>query len=93
MIIRPERSAVLYWKRCNRQGVIASALVSAGLLLGFLPRVVGLKTIDGEFLFGGAMPVALVVLCSTAALGIVTLVTPPPDKETVDKFFGEKATA
>jgi SSS family solute:Na+ symporter len=89
--LSPVLFAALYWKRSNKQGAIASVLVTGGLWLGFLPQVIGRGPDDGEFLFGGAMPVALMVLCSTAALVIVTLMTPPPEKETVDKFFGEKA--
>jgi len=91
--LSPVLFASLYWKRCNKQGAIVSVLVSAVLWLGFLPRVLAQKETGEEFLLGGAMPVALMVLSSTAALVIATLATPPPDKETVDKFFGEQSTA
>jgi hypothetical protein len=33
------------------------------------------------------MPVAVITACGTAALVLISLITPPPSKPTLDKFF------
>ena len=79
----PIAIAALYWKRSNKQGVIAAVLTVAVLWVYFLPDAIG-----GEFLlFHTVMPVTLVVALSTIVMVVVTLVTPAPDREIVDKFF------
>lgn len=82
----PVLFASLYWKRSNRQGAIASVLTVAVLWLAFLPSVLGKKAGE-EFLIFGMMPVTFIIALSTLVLVVVTLLTPPPDPATVEKFF------
>ena len=81
------REDSLYWKRANKYGAIASVLTVAALWIAFLPEVLR----KGEVLIFeiDIMPVTLIFAASTLALIAVTLLTPPPDKELVQKFFPE----
>ena len=45
---------------------------------------------EGEFLILGMMPVAFIVTITTAVMVLVTLLTPPPNDEIVEKFFPAK---
>jgi SSS family solute:Na+ symporter len=75
--------ASLYWRRSNAAGAIASVLVVAVLWLYYLPSVLG----EGEFLIADMMPVTVLIAASTFTLVVVTLATPPPPRELVQKFF------
>ena len=80
--------AALYWKRSNKQGAIAGVLTLAVLeTAGYL---LSLSVHEGEFLILGMMPVAFIVTITTAVMVIVTLLTPPPNDEIVEKFFPAK---
>lgn len=77
--------AALFWRRSNHQGAMASVLVTAVLWTALF--------IDGGDLPGytlgdtGIMPVAALVVASTLALVVGTLLTPPPPTELVERFF------
>jgi SSS family solute:Na+ symporter len=77
--------AAIYWRRANKQGAIAAVITVAALWLYFLK-----DALKGEFLIGGMMPVTIVIGASTLALVVVTLVTPPPPRDLVDKFFPKR---
>ncbi|MDP6110370.1 MAG: sodium:solute symporter family protein [Planctomycetota bacterium] len=84
--------AALYWKRSNRQGVIASAVSVAVLWLGGLAFVFSdtltEQVFGGKFLIAGLHPVTALISVSTVVLIAVTLMTSPPDEGLVEKFFG-----
>ena len=90
--------AALYWKRSNKQGAIAGVLTLAVLeTTGYLlslkhAALVELSQgmLEKEFLILGMMPVAFIVPITTAVMVIVTLLTPPPNDEIVEKFFPAK---
>lgn len=83
----------VFWRRMSKLGAIASILVTgAAWLWMFYQDIVLHKGPEGgEYLVGGMMPVALLVAISAVTLVIVSLVTPPPSKEVVDRFFPPKA--
>ncbi len=83
----PLAFAALYWRRLTKTGAYASiltAILSWGLLFwdsGFgEPR----KT---PYTFLNMQPVATMFVCASLVLIVVSLITPPPRKETVQKFF------
>jgi SSS family solute:Na+ symporter len=84
--------AALYWRRVTRAGAIASVLVAAVSwwwlfyegLLG--PTLRGEKTTE-EYLIFHMMPVTYMVALSTLTLVVVSLLTQPPPKQHVDRFF------
>jgi len=80
--------AALYWKRSNKQGAIAGILTLA--VLETTGYILSLSVHEGEFLILGMMPVAFIVTITTAVMVIVTLMTPPPADEIVEKFFPAK---
>ncbi|MCH8333835.1 sodium:solute symporter family protein, partial [Candidatus Sumerlaeota bacterium] len=77
--------ASIYWKRVTTPGAIASILASAAVWL-ILFRESDYGAIRG-YLFLGMMPVATIFACATAALIGVSLLTRPPRKETIAKYF------
>ncbi|MCA8957835.1 MAG: sodium:solute symporter family protein [Planctomycetes bacterium] len=84
--------AAVYWRRVTRAGAIASVLAAAGTW-GYLfhdgllrPTLAGEKTSE-DYLVFGMMPVAIMVAAATVALILVSLVTTPPPKQLVDRFF------
>ena len=79
----PVAFAAVHWRRSNKHGAMAAIVAVAGLWLYFLDDAIG-----GGFLILGMLPVTLIFSVSVAVLVGVTLVTPPPDRETVEKFFG-----
>ncbi len=82
----PIAIAAIYWKRSNRQGVIAALFTVMALWGGMLPKVLAPNK-TGEFLISGMMPVTIIIISSTAVLVVVTLMTPPPSEDIVKKFF------
>lgn len=80
--------ASLYWKRTTKAGAIASVLATAATWL-LLFRQSGWAGDDG-YLFLGMMPVVTIVAVSAVVLVAVSLVTRPPDEETLQRFFPEK---
>jgi len=74
--------AALYWKRCNKWGALASIIVSQfisiTLPIGLLPKSIAFGMLPGiPSLIGGLV-----------ALVLVTCLTPPPEKEVNQRFFG-----
>jgi len=79
--------AALYWRRATMAGAVASIATAAALTAWFYVDSGG-KT--DESLVLGMMPVFWVVIASTAAMLLISLVTPPPSPGTVAKFFGPR---
>ncbi len=80
--------ASLYWKRTTKAGAIASVLATAAAWL-LLFRQSGWAG-DDSYLFLGMMPVVTIVAVSAAVLVVVSLVTRPPNEETLRRFFPEE---
>jgi SSS family solute:Na+ symporter len=77
--------ASLYWRRVTAAGGMASIAVTAiAWLLLFRASHWGATK---DYLFLGMMPVATIFAASAAALVLVSLVTRPPAREVVDRFF------
>jgi len=74
--------AALYWRRTTAQGAIACVITAATIWI-----VLFLQSTGGEGLVLGMMPVAFIVSGSTIALVVVSLLTPPPDQERLQRFF------
>jgi len=76
--------AALYWKRATKQGVIASILAASATWVYFFH----LSGYGGEYFVGpGIVPAAICFLVASVALVVVSLMTEPPSKETLKKFF------
>jgi SSS family solute:Na+ symporter len=77
--------AALFWKRSTRHGALASILSVVATWLFFFVRGWNHPgyTVGGT----GIMPVAVILAVSTATLVIVSLVTRPPDREVLARFF------
>ena len=78
--------AAIYWKRVTKAGAYACVL-TASVAWIYLFHQSGYGA-DREFLFLNMMPVATIIGLSTAALVLVSLVTRPPSRATIEKFFG-----
>lgn len=77
--------ASLYWRRATAAGAMAG-VVSASAI--WLVLFFGSRSTSGhETLVGGVMPVTWIFLGSALALVIVSLMTRPPDDETLSRFF------
>jgi SSS family solute:Na+ symporter len=95
----PVLLAALYWPRSNKYGVIAATLAVGAFWLAFLPRVLEggevLLTVVFAMLVKSPlleieveiMPVAVLVAISSTVLVVVTLLTPRPPRDVVEKFF------
>jgi Na+/proline symporter len=81
----PIAIAALYWRRSTRQGAIASVLGVAVLWLYFFLWS-GLQA-DGSMFGTGLMPVAVILPAAALILVIVSLLTPPPDRAIIARFF------
>ena len=81
--------AAIYWKRLSAAGVIAGLLTNIGSWLYFFRAADWGSNPKFEIEIGGIpfMPVVAIFLCSTVAMTVTTLVTCPPSKRTLDKFF------
>lgn len=89
----PLVSAALYWKRLTKAGGYACviATISSWLFLFWKSDFAAIDryTVDLT-LFGNTfktLPVATMVLCSSLAMIVVSLVTKPPSAATLAKFF------
>ena len=81
--------AALYWKRLSAAGVVSGLLAAIGSWLylfgkadwgangGFSIPVYGMPI----------MPVVVIFVCTAVAMTVTTLVTCPPSRTTLDKFF------
>lgn len=77
--------AALYWPRVTRAG--AMACVATTVIVGGALFVRSDFGRHGEELIFGMMPVAPMIVCSTAALVVVSLLTRPPGEATLKRFF------
>jgi len=74
----------LFWKRCNAYGGFA------GILAGFVSLVLFMYVIWPEwphnpfYLWEGALPTIIALITAV----VVSLLTPPPPKELISKFYG-----
>ena len=77
--------AALFWKRSTAAGAIASVVTVAGLWCYFFFAAGS----DPDYSVGGTglMPVAVILAASTAAIVIVSLLTRPPERAVLDRFF------
>lgn len=77
--------ASIYWRRVTKAGAYACVIVAAVTwIILFAKSDWGANR---HFLFFEMMPVATMVMLSTLSLVIVSLMTKPPSKATLDKFF------
>lgn len=83
----------LYWPRMNRQGMFGGML--AGFGAHFSMYVSGMW-VNGSFFQPwrpmGFDPIIIGLLISFVATWIVTLLTPPPSEDLIDKYFRRKRT-
>ena len=77
--------AAIYWRRATKQGAIASVAVT--VVLGALFFRAGNYGGDPAYLFLGMLPAATMVAASTATLIVVSLLTRPPSRQAIDRFF------
>jgi SSS family solute:Na+ symporter len=77
--------AAVYWRRVTKAGAYAGILTTAATWVYlFVESGYGRH---GEFLVWGMMPVALIIACSAISLVVVSVLTPPPAAQTIQKFF------
>jgi SSS family solute:Na+ symporter len=84
--------AAVYWRRATKAGAITSVLVTVVVWLVLFTRDLAAKGKSGgedELLVFGMMPVAVIFAASALTLVMVSLLTPPPSKATINKFFPE----
>jgi SSS family solute:Na+ symporter len=80
--------AALYWRRFTKAGAYAGIIAAFGSW-AVLFYMSGFGK-NPHFDVFGTMPVATMVLCSTLAVVLVSLVTRPPTEATLAKFFPAK---
>ncbi|MBI5865392.1 MAG: sodium:solute symporter family protein [Planctomycetes bacterium] len=87
--------AALYWKRITKWGAYASILAGIGSGIGFYiynGREHGFASrVEPEI--WGVVPAAPMVIFAAIALVVVSLLTSPPSRATVDKFFSPRPAA
>ena len=81
--------AAVYWRRATTAGAFASVLAAAGAWAFFFYRGLIARPAgeEGEYLVMGLMPVAAIFSASLVALVVVSLLTRPPSRDVVDRFF------
>ncbi len=77
--------AAVFWKRSTKWGAFASTTSVIVLWLYFI--TIGWKSADYTIADSGMMPVALMLLVSTAAMIVGSLLTRPPEEATLETFF------
>jgi SSS family solute:Na+ symporter len=77
--------AAVFWKRSTKWGAFASTISVVVLWIYFV--TIGWKSPDYTIADSGVMPVALMLLVSTAAMIVGSLLTRPPEEATLSKFF------
>jgi SSS family solute:Na+ symporter len=91
--------AAVYWRRLTKAGAYAAVAAAFASWLYFFvdSNFGGQPGYTFDITLGGAtysmMAVAPMLLCSLAAMLVVSLVTRPPSQETLDQFFGDQPTA
>jgi SSS family solute:Na+ symporter len=88
--------AAIYWRRVTSAGAIASVLVMAATWTwffyeGLLAPLARGETISEDHLVLGVMPVTFIFAASALTLWIVSLLTTPPPREHVERFFIDPA--
>ena len=78
--------AALYWRRSTAAGISSAIVTVGGLWALFFLR--GLET-PGEYTVAGSgiMPVVFLFAGATLSVVALSLVTRPPDKDVVERFF------
>ena len=80
--------AALYWKRTTKEGAIASIIAALVTWLYYFHK----SGYGGEYMVGpGIVPAAICFAVSAIILVLISLVTKPPSKETLNKFFPNKS--
>ena len=83
--------AALYWRRVTATGAIASIV---GTLAAWTYLFHEAKWgVNKDYLFHGMLPAAAIFSVAAVVLVVVSLVTRPPAKEVVDRFFTEEEAA
>ena len=77
--------AAIFWKRSTQWGAFASTLTVAVLWIYFVFH--GWKDAGYTIAGTGVMPVAVILLASTVAMIVGSLLSRPPGPETLAKFF------
>ncbi|MEE2707322.1 MAG: sodium:solute symporter family protein [Planctomycetota bacterium] len=82
--LTPVVIAALYWRRATKAGAYASIIATMATWFYFFQA----SGYGGEYtVAGGVMPVAICFAAGAVAMIAVSLLTPPPSRETIDKFF------
>ncbi len=81
----PLVAAALFWRRSTKYGA-AAALVTVACLWTYFFQI-GWESPGHTLGDTGIMPVAVILAASTVAMIIGSLLTRPPDKSVVDRFF------
>jgi SSS family solute:Na+ symporter len=86
--------AALYWRRVTSAGAIAAVLVMAVVWFalfyqGLIAPLARGETLEGDPLIWGMMPVAINLAATAVTLVVVSLLTAPPERRVVDRFFME----
>ncbi|MCB9666003.1 MAG: sodium:solute symporter family protein [Alphaproteobacteria bacterium] len=84
--LTPVMFAAVYWRRATRAGALAAVLVGGAAWLAMFVADATAE-VPGELLPLGLAPATYVVLATTLALGVVSLVTAPPDEAHLRRFF------
>ncbi len=79
--------AAVYWKRLTKAGAYAGVLVAISSWLYLFKEAK--YALNPDYTFLGMMPVATMVVSSAVAMILVSLVTRPPSKETLARFYPE----
>jgi SSS family solute:Na+ symporter len=81
--------AAVYWKRASLGGAVGCILATLVSWCYFFYQDIFLDAGagHGEYLVQGVMPVTFVFLASAAGMILGSLLTAPPSKETIKKFF------
>jgi SSS family solute:Na+ symporter len=76
--------AALYWRRATAAGAAVSILATAATWLGFF----AMSGFGGPLtVFGGIVPAAICWFVGAAAMIVGSLLSAPPDKAVVERFF------
>jgi SSS family solute:Na+ symporter len=77
--------AALYWKRSTKTGAVATVLTTAALWIYFFGKS---WSAPGYTVLGsGIMPVAVILVASSLAMVVGSLLSQPPPRKHVDRFF------
>jgi SSS family solute:Na+ symporter len=84
----PVVAAAVFWKRSTRWGAFAATATVAVLWTGFV--IHGWESADYTIADSGIMPVAVILVASTAAMIAGSLLSRPPERERLARFFPEE---